>query len=160
MPRRCEGDGLRVGEVGTKGDGHRSDTHRISVACGGETNQGRGGAQSGRSVKRSRVETPEKVRAEQDPETRSHIHVLSRTLIPKRSSWGGAQASEDVLAAGPVRPSRDTQIAVRLKNHSRLAYRRCRTSRWRSSAIALCSARIAAPAAVSPSTKSCPATPL
>jgi len=48
------------------------------------------GPQSGRSVKRSRVETPEKVRAEQDPETRSHIHVLSSTLIPKRSSWGGA----------------------------------------------------------------------
>ena len=45
--------------------------------------------QSGRSVKRSRVETPEKVRGEQDPETRSHIHVLSSTLIHKRSTWGG-----------------------------------------------------------------------
>jgi len=53
-----------------------------------------GGPQSGRSVKRSRVETPEKVRAERDSETRSHIHVLSGTLIPKRSSWGGVCAPQ------------------------------------------------------------------
>ena len=58
--------------------------------------------QSGRSVKRSRVETPEKVRGEQDPETRSHIHVLSSTLIPKRSIRGGEVVHAAGLKLGPA----------------------------------------------------------